>query len=87
MGDPWVARWLVGPDGGGGGDSRDGGDSGDGRGIGDSRDSRVDQQRLLALVTDIDESILGEAEVSAKVVDALHPSLAGILSQGTLVDV
>lgn len=42
---------------------------------------------LLALPVDVDEGVPGEAEVSTKVVDALHPSLAGVLPQGALVDV
>ncbi len=46
----------------------------------DSRNwgNRVLQGHLL-LLTDIDDSALGEAEVSAEVVDALHSSFAGII--------
>lgn len=51
---------------------RDGGDGGDG---GDG----VRQRHLLALLTDIDDGALGQAEVSTKVVDALHPSFAGVV--------
>ena len=43
------------------------------------RGDGVRQRHLLALFTDIDDGALGEAEVSTKVVDTLHPSFAGIM--------
>lgn len=69
--------------------------AGDGRGHGDGGNTRDGRDvrgvggrvQLLALLADVDDGASGEAEVSAKVVDALHPSLAGILPQGALVDV
>lgn len=39
---------------------------------------RFRQRHLLAILTDIDDGTLGEAEVPTKVVNTLHPSFAGI---------
>lgn len=68
---------------GGGRDGRDGGDGGDGGDVG-SVGRRI---QLLAVLADVDDGAPWEAEVSAKVVDALHPSFAGVLAQGALIDV
>lgn len=45
---------------------------------GDRRDG-IRQRYLLVVLADVDYGALGEAEVSAKVVDALHPSFTGII--------
>lgn len=47
----------------------------------------VRRRKLLALLGDVDDGAFREAEVAAEVVDALHPSFAGVLHQGTLIDV
>lgn len=89
----WIhLRLLVALNAGGrrdGGDGRDGRSRRDGRSGWDGRDFRNvwGGVQLLAVRADVDDGAPGEAEVSAKVVDALHPSFAGVLPEGALVDV
>lgn len=75
---------LVAQAAGGRRDDRDGREGREGRGDVRSVGRRI---QLLAVLADVDDGAPGKAEVSAKVVDALHPSLAGVLPQGALVDV
>lgn len=56
---------------------RDGGHRGEG----------VRPRLLVAVLGVVDVGGLGKAEVSAKVVDTLHPPFAGVVYQSTLIDV
>lgn len=42
---------------------------------------------LVTVLADVDDGVLRKAEVSAKVVDTLHPSFTGIIYQSTLINV
>lgn len=43
------------------------------------RGDRVRHRRLVAVLADVDNGVLWKAEVSAEVVDTLHPPFAGII--------
>lgn len=43
------------------------------------RGDRVRHRRLVAILADVDDGVLWKAEVSAKVVDTLHPPFTGII--------
>lgn len=47
----------------------------------------INRRTLLITVADKDLCVLREAEVSAKVVDALHASFASIRQNGTFIDI
>lgn len=42
---------------------------------------------LVTVLADVDDGVLWKAEVSAEVVDTLHPSFTGIIYQSTLINV
>lgn len=42
---------------------------------------------LVTFLVHVDDGVLREAEVSAKVVDTLHPPFAGVFKQHTLINV